>query len=161
MNLTLFSLLRDFFKDAEGVSVISNIQTTTVKILTSWSFFKGGSDDGLSVKRSLKSRGVLLGLMLYFLNGFVTTWVGFVLPLVAYNHFHFEVRQYGWLMVGVSGTATVSSFTMALLSKARCIANNKHGDWRVLLMSYTVMVFAIVISYLGGPSVSDMNATEM
>lgn len=141
--------------------MISNVQTRTVKILTSWSLFKGGADDGLSVKRSLKSRGVLLGLMLYFLNGFVTTWVGFVLPLVAYNHFHFEVRQYGWLMVGVSGTATVSAFTMALLSKARCIANNKHGDWRVLVMSYTVMVFAIIISYLGGPSVSDMNAIEM
>ena len=99
------------------------------------------------------SRGVLLGLMLYLLNGFVTTWVGFVLPLVAYNHFHFNLRQYGWLMVGVSGTATISAFTMALVSKARCIAANKHGDWRVLVVSYTFMITAIIISYLGGPSV--------
>lgn len=100
------------------------------------------------------SRGVLLGLMLYFLNGFVTTWVGFVLPLVAYNHFDFKLRQYGWLMVGVSGTATISAFTMALVSKARCMAGNKHSDWRVLVVSYTFMIAAIIISYLGCPSVS-------
>lgn len=106
------------------------------------------------MKRSLKSRGVLLGLMLYLLNGFVTTWVGYVLPLVAYNHFHFKLHQYGWLMVGVSGTAMVSSFIMALVSKASCMTGNKHGDWRVLVVSYTFMVVAIVISYLGGPSVS-------
>lgn len=104
--------------------------------------------------RSLKSRGVLLGLMLYLLNGFITTWVGFMLPLVAYNHFDFEVRQYGWLMVGVSGTATVASFTMAFLSKAQCMANNKHGDRTVLVLCYIFMIIAIVISYLGGPSVS-------
>ena len=100
------------------------------------------------------SRGVLLGLMLYLLNGFVTTWVGFVLPLVAYNHFDFNLHQYGWLMVGVSGTATISAFTVALVSKARCMAGNKHSDWRVLVFSYTFMVTAIVISYLGSPSVS-------
>ena len=92
--------------------------------------------------------------MLYLLNGFVTTWVGFVLPLVAYNHFDFKLLQYGWLMVGVSGTATISAFVMALVSKARCMAGNKHGDWRVLVISYTFMVTGIVISYLGGPSVS-------
>lgn len=92
--------------------------------------------------------------MLYLLNGFITTWVGFVLPLVAYNHFDFEVRQYGWLMVGVSGTATVASFTMAFLSKAQCMANNKHGDRTVLVLCYIFMIIAIVISYLGGPSVS-------
>lgn len=120
----------------------------------------GGSDDGVSVRRSLMSRGVLLGLMLYLLNGFVTTWVSFVLPLVAYNHFHFELLQYGWLMVGVSGTATISAFVMALASKARCMASNKHGDWRVLVISYTFMVTGIVISYLGGPSVRLPAATK-
>ena len=108
----------------------------------------------MSVARSLKSRGVLLGLMLYLLNGFITTWIGFVLPLVAYNHFHFEVMQYGWLMVGVSGTATVGSFTMAFLSKAKCMTGNKHGDRTVLLVCYLFMTIAIMISYLGGPSVS-------
>ena len=92
--------------------------------------------------------------MLYLLNGFVTTWIGFVLPLVAYNHFHFEVREYGWLMVGVSGTATVASFTVALLLKARCMTGNQHSDWRVLVLSYTVMIITIVIAYLSGPSVS-------
>lgn len=120
----------------------------------------GGSNDGESVRRSLTSRGVLLGLMLYFLNGFVTTWVGFVLPLVAYNHFDFKLRQYGWLMVGVSGTATISAFTMALVSKARCMAGNKHSDWRVLVGSYTFMIAAIIISYLGCPSVSLPTATK-
>ena len=40
-------------------------------------------------------------------------------------------------------------FIMALVSKASCMTGNKHGDWRV-----TFMVVAIVISYLGGPSVS-------
>lgn len=120
----------------------------------------GGSNDGESVRRSLTSRGVLLGLMLYFLNGFVTTWVGFVLPLVAYNHFDFKLRQYGWLMVGVSGTATISAFTMALVSKARCMAGNKHSDWRVLVVSYTFMIAAIIISYLGCPSVSLPTATK-
>lgn len=120
----------------------------------------GGSNDGESVRRSLMSRGVLLGLMLYFLNGFVTTWVGFVLPLVAYNHFDFKLRQYGWLMVGVSGTATISAFTMALVSKARCMAGNKHSDWRVLVVSYTFMLAAIIISYLGCPSVSLPTATK-
>ncbi|XP_068747049.1 major facilitator superfamily domain-containing protein 8-like [Montipora capricornis] len=120
----------------------------------------GGSNDGESVRRSLMSRGVLLGLMLYLLNGFVTTWVGFVLPLVAYNHFDFNLHQYGWLMVGVSGTATISAFTVALVSKARCVAGNKHSDWRVLVFSYTFMVTAIVISYLGSPSVSLPAATK-
>lgn len=120
----------------------------------------GGSNDGESVRRSLMSRGVLLGLMLYFLNGFVTTWVGFVLPLVAYNHFDFKLRQYGWLMVGVSGTATISAFTMVLVSKARCMAGNKHSDWRVLVVSYTFMIAAIIISYLGCPSVSLPTATK-
>ncbi|XP_067019282.1 major facilitator superfamily domain-containing protein 8-like [Acropora muricata] len=120
----------------------------------------GGSNDGESVRRSLMSRGVLLGLMLYFLNGFVTTWVGFVLPLVAYNHFDFKLRQYGWLMVGVSGTATISAFTMALVSKAKCMAGNKHSDWRVLVVSYTFMIAAIIISYLGCPSVSLPTATK-
>ncbi|KAJ7386798.1 Major facilitator super domain-containing protein 8 [Desmophyllum pertusum] len=113
----------------------------------------GGTDDGVSVARSLKSRGVLIGLMLYLLNGFITTWTGFVLPLVAYTHFKFEVQQFGWLMVGVSGTATVAAFTMAFLSKARCMADNKHTDKRVLVVCYTFMIIAIVISYLGGPSV--------
>ncbi|XP_074628203.1 uncharacterized protein LOC141886094 isoform X3 [Acropora palmata] len=120
----------------------------------------GGSNDGESVRRSLMSRGVLLGLMLYFLNGFVTTWVGFVLPLVAYNYFDFKLRQYGWLMVGVSGTATISAFTMVLVSKARCMAGNKHSDWRVLVVSYTFMIAAIIISYLGCPSVSLPTATK-
>ena len=108
----------------------------------------------MSVARSLRSRGVLLGLMLYLLNGFITTWIGFVLPLVAYNHFHFEVMQYGWLMVGVSGTATVGSFTMAFLSKSKCMTDNGHGDRTVLFVCYLFMTIAIVISYLGGPSVS-------
>ena len=108
----------------------------------------------MSVAGSLKSRGVLLGLMLYLLNGYMTTWVGFVLPLVAYNHFHFEVAQYGWLMVGVSGTATVASFTMAFLSKVQCMANNKNVDKRVLVVCYIFMIVAVVISFLGGPSVS-------
>lgn len=116
--------------------------------------FPGGSDAGTSVKGLLKSRGVLLGLMLYLLNGFVTTWVGFVLPLIAYNHFHFILHKYGWLMVGVSATATISSLSMAQLSKSSCMANNRNGDWRALVISYTVMIIAIVISYLGGPSVS-------
>ncbi|XP_068678815.1 uncharacterized protein [Montipora foliosa] len=120
----------------------------------------GGSNDGESVRRSLMSRGVLLGLMLYLLNGFVTTWVGFVLPLVAYNHFDFNLHQYGWLMVGVSGTATISAFTVALVSKANCMARNEHSDWRVLVFSYTFMVTAIVISYLGSPSVSLPAATK-
>ncbi len=92
--------------------------------------------------------------MLYLLNGFITTWVGFVLPLVAYNHFHFKVWQYGWLMVGVSGTATVAALTMAFMSKAKCMTNNKHGDRRVLTVCYMFMIIAIGISYLGGPSVS-------
>lgn len=113
----------------------------------------GGSDDGVSVVRTLKSRGVLLGLMLYLLNGFVTTWIGFVMPLVAFDHFHFNVGRYGWLMVGVSGTATVASLTMAFLSKTRCMADNKSGDKRSLIACYTFMIIAIVISYLGGPSV--------
>lgn len=113
----------------------------------------GGSDAGTSVKGLLKSRGVLLGLMLYLLNGFVTTWVGFVLPLIAYNHFHFILHKYGWLMVGVSATATISSLSMAQVSKSSCMANNRNGDWRALVISYTVMIIAIVISYLGGPSV--------
>ena len=104
--------------------------------------------------RTLKSRGVLLGLMLYLLNGFVTTWIGFVMPLVAFDHFHFNVGRYGWLMVGVSGTATVASLTMAFLSKTRCMADNKSGDKRSLIACYTFMIIAIVISYLGGPSVS-------
>ena len=108
----------------------------------------------MSVRGTLKSRGVLLGLMLYLLNGFVTTWVGFVLPLVAYNHFDFQLHRYGWLMVGVSVTATVASLSMAQVSKSRCMANSRNGDWRALVMSYTVMIIAIVISYLGGPSVS-------
>ena len=108
----------------------------------------------MSVVRSLKSRGVLLGLMLYLLNGYITTWVGFVLPLVAYNHFQLEVMQYGWLMVGVSGTATVASLSMALLSKAPCMANNKNGERLVLIACYMLMITAIVVSYLGGPSVS-------
>ena len=46
-------------------------------------------------------------------------------------------------------------FIMALVSKASCMTNNKHGDWRVLVVSYTFMVVAIVISYLGGPAVSE------
>lgn len=108
----------------------------------------------MSVVRSLKSRGVLLGLMLYLLNGYITTWVGFVLPLVAYNHFQLEVMQYGWLMVGVSGTATVASLSMAFLSKAQCMANNKNGERLVLIACYMLMITAIVVSYLGGPSVS-------
>lgn len=108
----------------------------------------------MSVAGSLKSRGILLGLMLYLLNGYITTWVGFVLPLVAYNHFQFEVTQYGWLMVGVSGTATVASLTMVFLSKAQCIANNKNGERLVLVACYMFMIIAIVVSYLGGPSVS-------
>lgn len=113
----------------------------------------GGSDDHVSVAGSLKSRGILLGLMLYLLNGYITTWVGFVLPLVAYNHFQFEVMQYGWLMVGVSGTATVASLTMVFLSKAQCIANNKNGERLVLVACYMFMIIAIVVSYLGGPSI--------
>ncbi|XP_020612769.1 uncharacterized protein LOC110051125 isoform X4 [Orbicella faveolata] len=113
----------------------------------------GGSNDDMSVVRSLKSRGVLLGLMLYLLNGYITTWVGFVLPLVAYNHFQLEVMQYGWLMVGVSGTATVASLSMALLSKAPCMANNKNGERLVLIACYMLMITAIVVSYLGGPSI--------
>ena len=108
----------------------------------------------MSVRGKLKSRGVLVGLMLYLLNGFVTTWVGFVLPLVAYNHFDFQLHRYGWLMVGVSVTATVASLSMAQVSKSRCMANSRNGDWRALVMSYTVMIIAIAISYLGGPSVS-------
>ena len=92
--------------------------------------------------------------MLYLLNGYITTWVGFVLPLVAYNHFQFEVMQYGWLMVGVSGTATVASLTTAFLSKASCVANNKNCERIVLITCYMFMVIAIVVSYLGGPSVS-------
>ena len=91
--------------------------------------------------------------MLYLLNGFVTTWVCFVLPLVAYNYFDFNLHRYGWLMVGVSATATVASLSMSQVSKSRCMANSINGDWRVLVMSYTVMITAIVISYLGGPSV--------
>lgn len=113
----------------------------------------GGSDDHVSVARSLKSRGILLGLMLFLLNGYITTWVGFVLPLVAYNHFQFEVTQYGWLMVGVSGTATVASLTMVFLSKSQCIANNKNGERLVLVACYMFMIIAIVVSYLGGPSI--------
>ena len=104
--------------------------------------------------RSLKSRGVLLGLMLYLLNGYITTWVGFVLPLVAYNHFQLEVMQYGWLMVGVSGTATVASLSMVVLSKAQCMANNKRGERLVIVACYMFMIVAIVVSYFGGPSVS-------
>jgi hypothetical protein len=107
----------------------------------------------VSVKGSLKSRGVLLGLMMYLLNGFVTTWVGFVLPLVAYNHFHFQLNRFGWLMVGVSATATVASLSMSQVSKFGCMANSKNGDRRALVFSYTVMIVAIIVSYLGGPSV--------
>ncbi|XP_031565685.1 uncharacterized protein LOC116300863 [Actinia tenebrosa] len=113
----------------------------------------GEAGDGGSVARSLKSRGVLLGLMLYLLNGYVTTWVGFTMPLVAFNHFHFNVHEYGWLMVGVSGIATISAFTMAFLSKSKCMANNKYGDWRVIVGCYIFMSVAIIIAYLGGPSV--------
>jgi len=108
----------------------------------------------VSVARSLKSRGVLLGLMLYLLNGYITTWVGFVLPLVAYNHFQFAVMQYGWLMVGVSGTATFASLAMAFLCKAPCIANSKNRERLVLVACYIFMIVAIVVSYLGGPTVS-------
>ena len=77
-----------------------------------------------------------------------------MLPLIAYNHFQFEVMQYGWLMVGVSGTSTVASLTMAFLSKAQCMANNKNGERIVLVACYMFMIIAIVVSYLGGPSVS-------
>lgn len=92
--------------------------------------------------------------MLYFLNGYVTTWVGYTMPLVAFNHFHFNVHEYGWLMVGVSGIATISAFTMAFLSKAKCMANSKYSDWRVIIACYSFMMVAIILAYLGGPSVS-------
>lgn len=120
------------------------------------SSLSGGSEEGVSVKRTLKSRGVLLGLMLYLLNGYVTTWVGYVMPLVAYNHFHFSLHWYGWLMVGVSFTATFASLTMAQISKSGCVANNVHSDWRALVLAYSVMLIAIVFTYLGGPSVSTL-----
>jgi len=92
--------------------------------------------------------------MLYLLNGYITTWVGFVLPLVAYNDFQFEVMQYGWLMVCVSGTATVASLSMEVLSKAQCMVNNNSGERLVIVACYMFMIIAIVASYLGGPSVS-------
>ena len=62
-----------------------------------------------------------------------------------------------WEMAGVLATLVkhlreerVQAVTFPHVLKA----NNRNGDWRALVISYTVMIIAIVISYLGGPSVS-------
>ena len=95
--------------------------------------------------------------MLFFLNGYITTWVGYVMPLVAYPIYKWDVNQFGWLMVGVSGTAAVGSFITSFFSKTTCMKTK--GDWRTLLVCYFLMAVGIVLSYFGGPTVSFKSST--
>lgn len=95
----------------------------------------------------LKLHGVHLVLLLFFLTGFMTTWITYVMPLVAFPVFNWEVPKFGWLLLGVSGAAVIGSLSTAHLSRTRLLRSD--GQWKVIVLSCSFQLLGVVLCFCG------------
>ncbi|XP_032218243.1 uncharacterized protein LOC5517934 isoform X2 [Nematostella vectensis] len=112
----------------------------------------------ISTGFSIPNRGVILCLMLFFLNGFITTWVGYIMQLIAYNHLGWHLEAFGWLTVGVSAAASMGSLGTTFLAKSECF--RRDGERTTITISYVFMVIGIMAVYLSCPMVMPRESSE-